>query len=85
MTENIELIYSPLQQVIKKDGYTIDVKIYRSPDSSWLLEVVNSVGTSTCWDDEFATDQEALDEVFRTIDEEGIAVLAIDDPAKSLH
>jgi hypothetical protein len=37
------------------------------------LEVVDSDGTSTVWDDLFGTDQEALDEVFRTIKEEGLS------------
>jgi hypothetical protein len=85
MTEDIELIYSPLQQTITKDGHTIDVKIFRSPDSQWVLEVVNAAGTSTCWDGEFPTDQAAFNEVLRTIDDEGITARALDDPAKTLN
>lgn len=74
-----------MQQVITQDGHTVDVRIYRSTDSLWVLEVVNAAGTSTCWDDLFATDREALDAVLRTIREEGIAVLAVDDPANTLQ
>lgn len=38
-------------------------------------------GNSTVWDDLFETDQAALDEFFRTIQEEGIASL-IGEPSK---
>ncbi len=62
MTEEIELIYSPLQQTYTKDGETVDIQIYRSPDSGWTLEVVDKFGNSTVWDAEFETDQEALDQ-----------------------
>ena len=83
MIEEVELIYSPLQRKITENGHTVDVHIYRSVDSLWILEVVNSGGTSICWDDQFPTDQEALDEVLRAIGEEGIEALAIDGP--SIH
>ena len=46
MNDIIELSYSPLQYEISKDGHTIDVRIYRSEDSQWFLELVNSAGTS---------------------------------------
>ena len=40
--------------------------------SKWSLEVVNSIGTSTVWDDLFASDKEAYAEFERTLAEEGI-------------
>ena len=33
MTDDIELIYSPLQQTYTEDGKTVDIQIYRSADS----------------------------------------------------
>ena len=72
MTENIELIYSPLQQTYSADGHTLSIQIYRSRDSLWILEVVDEHGTSTVWDDPFETDKAALEAAFLAIEEEGI-------------
>jgi len=41
--------------------------------SEWTLEVVNSKGTSTVWDDLFPSDETANQEFLRTLDEEGMA------------
>lgn len=72
MTEDIELIYSPLQQAYSADGHTLSIQIYRSADSLWILEVVDEHGTSTVWDDPFETDKAALEAAFLAIEEEGI-------------
>ncbi|MBW7861238.1 MAG: UPF0149 family protein [Rhodocyclaceae bacterium] len=45
------------------------------PHTAWTLEVVDAHGNSTVWDDEFGTDQAALDEVIRAIRDDGIASL----------
>ena len=49
--------------------------IYRPDDSKWTLEVVDSAGTSTVWDDQFDTDEAAHAEFRRCIAEEGILSL----------
>ena len=67
-----ELIMSPLCQSMTHDGHTIQIEIYRSDSSGWILEVVDELGNSTVWQDEFASDGKALDELHRTIREEGI-------------
>ena len=73
MTEtDPELTVSPLCQDVTRDGYTVRVEIYRSETSKWILEVVDSAGGSTVWDDTFADDQLALDEFHRTLKSEGI-------------
>ena len=64
--------HSPLCQSVTRDGKTVRIEIYKDGEGAWLLEVVDDFGNSTVWDDPFASDQEALDEVLRTIDEEGI-------------
>ena len=70
-----EIEMSPLCQPLSADGKTVEVKIYRSEDSGWLLEVVDEYHNSTCWDDEFDTDAEALEEAKATIRDEGIGAL----------
>lgn len=67
-----ELFMSPLCQSMNQDGHTIQVEIYRSETSGWTLEVVDELGNSTVWQNEFASDRDALDELHRTIREEGI-------------
>ena len=44
----------------------------------------NQKGTSTVWEDLFATEQDALNEAFQTIASEGIASF-IGDPDQKLH
>ncbi len=69
------LIYSPLCQTLTRDGKSVEVYIYDDGNDGWLLETVDQYGNSTVWDLPFPTDTEALDEVFQTIEEEGIEVL----------
>ncbi len=73
MTEDIDIFHSPLEQTYSADGHTVRIQIYRSPDSQWILEVVDERGTSIVWDDQFATDKAALEEAFSSIESEGIA------------
>jgi hypothetical protein len=70
-----QLVMSPLCRAIVRDGQTVRVEIYRLESSGWTLEVVDAHGNPTVWDDEFETDQGALDEVNRTILDEGINAL----------
>jgi uncharacterized protein len=70
--DDTPIIYSPLNRTASRDGRSVDVEIYRAENEGWILEVVDEHGNSTVWDDLFLTDQAALDEAMRTIDEQGI-------------
>ena len=72
---------SLLSRVVASDGQSVEVQIYRIEPGPWVLEAVDEFGNSTVWDDQFDTDQQALDELMRTIADEGIAAL-IGEPAK---
>lgn len=63
---------SPLAQHVTRDGKTVRIDIYENGKGSWLLEVVDEYWNSTVWDDSFASEQEALAEALKTIDEDGI-------------
>ncbi|PIQ60487.1 MAG: hypothetical protein COV99_11185 [Bacteroidetes bacterium CG12_big_fil_rev_8_21_14_0_65_60_17] len=80
MEDEFELEVSSLSRKITVDDASVDVQIYRGGGSGWILEVVDAHGTSTLWDDPFKTDTEALEEVERTIREEGIDALIGDQP-----
>lgn len=72
MDEDYEVKMSPLSQRMMVDGKEIDVQIYEDGDGGWLLEVVDEFNNSTVWDDPFPSDQEAMKELQRSIQEDGV-------------
>jgi uncharacterized protein len=72
MTDDIDIIHSPLAQTYSASGHGVDIQIYRTPDTHWVLEVVDEHGTSTVWDELFETDKLALEEAIKAIETEGI-------------
>jgi hypothetical protein len=83
MSDDYEVKMSPLSQRKEIQGTAIDVQIYEDGDGGWLLEVVDEFGNSTVWDDPFVTDVEAMEELEKTIREDGIGSLVgpFDSPA----
>ena len=75
MSEEYEVKYSTLCQKVNSEGKSVQVYIYEDGKGGWILEVVDEYDNSTVWDDPFKTDDEALDEVFDTIEKEGILSL----------
>lgn len=77
--EDFTVIHSKLSGIIERDGNTIELCIYRGDaERSWILEVVDAEDGSTVWDERFATEQAAMDELNRTIDREGMGVFSSD-------
>ena len=72
MTDDIEIIHSPLTQTYSAGGHTLRIEIYRSVDSLWILEVVDEGGTSTVWDNPFETDKAALEAALLAIETDGV-------------
>ena len=75
------IVTSGLSRTVTQDGRTVKLGIYRlEHDPRWAMEVVNQAGTSTVWDDQFDTDEDAHREFLRTIEEEGMdAFLGFDN------
>jgi len=65
-----EFITSPLSQKVTRNGVSVGIEIYGDSRGRWILEVVDSENGSHVWDDRFETDQEALSEALRALDEE---------------
>lgn len=63
---------SALCRTVVKNGWEFDILIFEDGEGKWLLEVVDDSNTSTCWTDSFDTEQQALDQALRTIEENGI-------------
>jgi hypothetical protein len=82
-----EVEYSPLCERVSRDGKAVELQIFRLKGSAegWSLEVVDDKGGSTVWDDLFATDQDARDEFYNTLELEGIRGFSDDHTSRSLH
>ena len=68
------IVSSGLSQRIIVEGHEFQIEICRlESNTTWTLEVVDEEGTSTVWDDQFDTDQAAMDELMSTIKKEGLS------------
>jgi hypothetical protein len=52
MNGEIELTYSPLNCKITRDGDTLEINIFKSPDTDWFLEIIDLNNNSTCWEEQ---------------------------------
>lgn len=85
MTDDPEIIVSPLSGEFTSDGITVEVQIYRLATSEqWSLEVVDDDENSTVWDAVFETDQAAYDAFLEDVRTEGLAAIVTGD-ATTLH
>lgn len=75
LNEEYEFINSPLSQLYSDQGHTLQIHIYRGRDEPWVLEVEDAAGTSLIWDDQFESDQVALDAALSAIKAEGVVGL----------
>jgi uncharacterized protein len=65
-------IHSPLERTLSSEGHTLRIAIYRGPaEPDWILEIEDELGTSTVFDERFASDQAALDAALAEIEAEG--------------
>jgi len=65
-----EFIESPLSQDVTRNGVSVRIEIYEDSQGGWILEVVDAENASHVWDARFETDQQALAEALRALDEE---------------
>jgi hypothetical protein len=73
MEDQYKIVTSPLSRKFSREGITVEILIYRGADETeWTLEVVDHEGASTVWEDSFATEADALNEVFQAIAADGI-------------
>ena len=49
------------------------------------LEIIDQFSNSTCWNVQFKTDKEAIDEVFAAIETDGITSFVGPDPKVTVH
>ena len=87
LNEDPEIEESPLSGIVTREGISVRVDIYRlvKGEKGWTLEVVDNEGTSTVWDDRFATAIEAYAEFYRTLEVEGIWSFLEEQPGLTKH
>lgn len=67
------LVTSGLSRCVTQGDVTVAVGTFRlGHETTWTLEVVNPEGTSIVWDEQFLTEEAALEEFARTVATEGI-------------
>ena len=70
-----DFIESPLSRSVTRNGVEVRVEIYGDSQGGWIPEVVDAENTSHVWDEHFETDQQALTEALRALDEEPLEFL----------
>ncbi len=84
MEKDPEIIYSPFCTTYERDNRTVQVTIFRmESETTWHLEVVNEMNTSTVWEDPFEPDADAFAEFMATVEEEGMG--AFEDIPRIVH
>ena len=68
--EEPDFVESPLSQNITRNGVAVRVDIYGDSESKWILEIIDADKHSHVWHEQFRTDQDALDEALRALDQE---------------
>ena len=71
---------SALCRTVKKDGSELEICIFEDGEGRWLLEIVNEENTSTCWAEPFDTEQQALDEALKAVEENDLEYFRESEP-----
>jgi RPA family protein len=67
------LVISPLSTRIENENTFVEIEIYRLEDQDfWTLEVVDELGGSIIWEDEFHSDEAAPKEALSVIEQDGL-------------
>lgn len=84
--EDPVIITSDLSRIVDEDRVTLEVNIFRlEAEVHWNLEVVNETGTSTVWEDTFATEELAYQVFMQTLEDEGISAFLDSTAPPTLH
>ncbi|MGK9286793.1 hypothetical protein [Sinorhizobium meliloti] len=86
MTENDQFEFSELSGEFVDDDVTVFLRIFRpfGTNLDWTLEVLDTEGNTTIWDDTFDTDRDAFEEFLATVQRDGIRSF-LDEPVQRLH
>ena len=81
-----KIIDSPYARVIEKDGSRLAVHISRAEtDDKWSLWIVARNGSLTVWYEMFASDEGALYQALKTIEQDGVTSFCVSPSAPAVH
>lgn len=81
MTNDTDILNSPVSRTVSRSRTTLDVEIYRrASDHAWRLRIVNQTGTTIHWAEDFETDEEALKAFEADLERDGIESYDDDAP-----
>jgi hypothetical protein len=66
--DDVEVKKSPLCREYSAHGHAFTIEIYEGDPGQWILEVIDPLNTSHVWDDQFDSDQVALEQAIDDID-----------------
>ena len=67
-----QLKFSSLCQTIFYYGRSLNILIYKAIGTEWTLEIIDGKGKSAMWKDSFATEQSALNEILKAVENDNI-------------
>jgi hypothetical protein len=80
LTSDLEPRMSPLSRTVECQGQLLHIDIFEDGEGGWSLAISNEQQVATRWTESFPTEQAALDEAMKTIEEEGPEGFAMDTP-----
>ena len=72
MVDEFEPRESELSRSYREGDTTVHIDIYEDGEGGWLLEILDEYNNSTVWEDNFETEEQALEEALEALAEEGI-------------
>ena len=72
MFKEQQLKFSSLCQTIFYYGRSLNILIYKAIGTEWTLEIIDGKGKSAIWKDSFATEQSALNEILKAVENDNI-------------
>lgn len=81
-----KIVDSPPARIVEKGPKRLQILTRRLDKANgWSLKIVAGNGSLTFWDEIFASDEAALDEALKTIEEDGIASFYSLKSSPTLH
>jgi len=75
---------SPLSRTVKCGEQLLEIEIREDGEGGWGLSVTNLQRVTSQWTESFDTEQAALDEAMKTIEEEGPDGFSMETPYKDV-
>lgn len=78
--DDLRRVDSNVSTTVIVDGYRFAINIFcLRPEKTWTLEVVDGNNTSHVWEEQFPTEEDALDTAIKAVEtKDGLAIVQAD-------